>query len=562
MLSNIRLINKTLKILEIKKIQIDFLVLICLISGIVHVSYNMALKPMIDGIITRENPDFSYIKVFLALIFIYILVTFIRKVSFSVVNINIEKSLNYKVSEAVSEVEMSYFDLKKEGEIIAVLTKRIPELKKFFDDSLEKIIFTPINFFMTMTGILLIDYKIGIIIIPGVLLSILVDFKYGNRIITSSKQVLKTENKILAYQKEVVEDIENIKMSKNEDYICKKYDKKTEKYLKSLYKMLKDYQIAYIPGLLNEYLPTILLLVAAIFRVSENSISYGTFFSSLSLVTGASLPFSHFLRIITKIKEQRPKLEELLELLETKNKMSENKTDNANSNNKVIELNNVNYTYQNQKNKVLNNVNLSILKNEKVAIIGKTGSGKSTLLKIILGLYKPDGVVEVFNENPQVNIKKMWEKIGYLDNNIYLFNNSVKYNIVLSERKLTSNEEIKLDKISKLLKLEEFLRDNKILTQFGGNMSGGQRLKISIARALFRSSELLIFDEPAASLDEESENILCEILSNIEITTLIVTHRTKILDICDKVYKIDKNSKIVKIKDITEKGGGEYENQI
>ncbi|RRD39658.1 ABC transporter ATP-binding protein [Leptotrichia sp. OH3620_COT-345] len=406
MLSNIKLLNKMIKILEIKKSQAFFLFFICLISAVAHISYNLLLKPVIDkSLISENNINFEYIKLFLLSVILYILFTFIRKISFLIINMKIEKKLNYKVSETISQMKINDFDSKKEGEKVAILSKKVPELKNFFDNSFEKIIFTPVNFLLTMAGILLIDYKTGIVIIPEVLISILIDFKYGNVIIDSSNEVFKAENELLSYQKEVIEDMENIKMTKNENYIYKNYSEKSEKYLRKTDKMLKDYQTAYIPGLLNEYLPTILLLAVGIFRVPANKMSYGTFLSSLNLVVGASLPFSHFLRTMTKLKGQKAKIDEISELFKQRNGKSEEKSKNeTEEENKIIEMKNVSYTYINKKDEILKNIDMEILKNEKVAIIGKTGSGKTTLLKIILGLYKVEkGTVRVFNMNPEKN---------------------------------------------------------------------------------------------------------------------------------------------------------------
>ncbi|RRD39657.1 ATP-binding cassette domain-containing protein [Leptotrichia sp. OH3620_COT-345] len=149
-----------------------------------------------------------------------------------------------------------------------------------------------------------------------------------------------------------------------------------------------------------------------------------------------------------------------------------------------------------------------------------------------------------------------------MDNNIYLFDSTVKYNVTLLDRELTEEEKVKLEKITKALNMKELVEKNASLKQFGANLSGGQKLKISIARALFKNTELLILDEPTASLDKDSEELLCNLLSKIQATVLIVTHRPEILKICNKVYEINEENQVIKVKDNTEKGGREYENKI
>lgn len=556
MLQSTKLFIKILKILEIKKKNLFFLLLLCLISGVIDVFCSIVLKPLIDKSLISENSiNYKYLKLFLLLMFFSILFTFIRKFFFHIINSNLDRRLNYRITKAISEIRMDYFDMKKEGEIVSILTKRIPELKSFFNEAFEKIIFTPIKFLFTMIGILSIDYKLGVIIIPGVLISVFIDFKYSNNIITSSKEAFKIEDELLAYQKEIIENIENIKMEGNENYIYEKYTEKSKKWIMKVDLMLRDYGVAYIPGLLNEYLPTILLLFIVSLKVSENKISYGVFLSSLSLVAGASLPFSHFLRIMTRLKGQKEKINELEKLFEIKDKIKTKKENiEVKSIDKIVVLKNISYTYKDKKNVILKNVNMEISENEKVAIIGETGSGKSTLLKIILGLYSPlEGTVKVFNKNPDENKKEIWNRIGYLDNNIYLFNGTIEYNITLLERELTLNEKQKLKEIAESLDMKELLESRIDLRQFGNNISGGQRLKISIARALFKNSELLVLDEPSASLDKDSEKILCRVLSKSKVTTLIITHRTEILDICDKIYEITNSNVVIEVNKKSER---------
>ena len=202
---------------------------------------------------------------------------------------------------------------------------------------------------------------------------------------------------------------------------------------------------------------------------------------------------------------------------------------------------------QSDKN-IFNCVNLKVLKGEKISIIGKTGSGKSTLIKIILGLYElnNDSEVIVLGNNIKYSKYEIWNKVGYVDNDNYLFSGSLEYNITLKNH-LTSDDFKSLKEILSMLKIEYLLEKNLDIRQFGSNLSGGEKLKISVARALFKKPQLLILDEPTASMDEYSEKIFCEIIRNIKITTLIVTHRRQVMDICDKIYEISEQ-KVSEIK--------------
>ena len=175
------------------------------------------------------------------------------------------------------------------------------------------------------------------------------------------------------------------------------------------------------------------------------------------------------------------------------------------------------------------------------------------MIKIILGLYD-------LNEKTKINIfgfdvnnekREIWENIGYVDNNTYLFDGSINYNITL-KNDLTNSELTNLENIALMLGINYLLDKDLSIKQFGTNLSGGEKLKICIARALFRNPSLLILDEPTSALDDYSEGLFCDLLKNINVTTILVTHRKKLMDMSDrllrisdnKVFEINKESKI------------------
>ena len=214
---------------------------------------------------------------------------------------------------------------------------------------------------------------------------------------------------------------------------------------------------------------------------------------------------------------------------------------------KEICLNDIVFQYENAEKPVLNHVNLEIPKGKSVALIGPSGGGKTTTVDIILGLLKPtNGEVLVDGENIAECLENWRAKIGYIPQNIYLTDGSIKSNIALGVPK----EEIVEEQVWKALEeaqLADFVRtlpeglDTEV-GERGARISGGQRQRIGIARALYHSPEVLVFDEATSALDNETEKEVMKAIDSLHgnKTMIMIAHRLTTIENCDMVYKVEK----------------------
>ncbi len=210
---------------------------------------------------------------------------------------------------------------------------------------------------------------------------------------------------------------------------------------------------------------------------------------------------------------------------------------------KDIVLKDISFGYT--KNKpILNNINLTIKKNEKIAITGETGSGKSTLVDLIIGLLKQDkGDIVIDGVKLDNNKIKSWRnKSGYIPQAIYLFDGTVAQNVVIGE------DEIDEDKVKAVLKkanMLDFLEKHHegIYTKVGEGgikLSGGQKQRVAIARALYDDPEILVLDEATSSLDNKTESLVMDEIyeAGKDKTLIIIAHRLSTIERCDKVYSL------------------------
>lgn len=211
--------------------------------------------------------------------------------------------------------------------------------------------------------------------------------------------------------------------------------------------------------------------------------------------------------------------------------------------NKDIKIKNLTFAYEKNKN-ILNSINLTIKKGEKVGFIGESGSGKSTLIDIIMGLHLPTQgkiIIDDINELEDKNILNWRKKIGYIPQNIYLFDGTVAENIVFGRQ----YDEIRIIQVLKQVHMYKYLQTkngiNTLVGESGVLFSGGQKQRIAIARALYGNPEVLILDEATSALDDDTElKIMDEVYKlTSNLTLIIIAHRVSTLNKCDKIYKIN-----------------------
>ena len=208
-----------------------------------------------------------------------------------------------------------------------------------------------------------------------------------------------------------------------------------------------------------------------------------------------------------------------------------------------IQINNLSFAYEDNKN-VLKNCSMTIEKGKKIALVGSSGSGKSTMLDLIIRFYDPStGEVKLDDENIRnLDVKSYRSLFGIVSQETLLFNDTIANNIKYGHE-ATDEEVIEAAKTANAYKFIEKM-PNGIHTKIGDRgvlISGGERQRIAIARALIRKPQILVFDEATSALDAESEKIVqSAINTSLENrTAIIVAHRLSTIKDCDTIYVFD-----------------------
>ena len=263
------------------------------------------------------------------------------------------------------------------------------------------------------------------------------------------------------------------------------------------------------------------------------NVAYGSVSGAMSSLSGVAMQFANLIPSVDLIK---PFLE-----TETENSSKGKIIDSLSGN---IEINNVVFRYQKDQDPVLNNLSLKIEDGEYVAIVGKTGCGKSTIMRLLLGFEIPEkGNIYYDNRGIETLDKKsLRQKIGVVMQNGAIFQGDIFSNITVTAPWKTMDDAWEAAHMAGLDKdIESFpMGMHTLISEGSGGISGGQKQRLMIARALITKPKILFFDEATSALDNITQKIVSDNIDKLKCTRIVIAHRLSTIKNCDRILVIDK----------------------
>lgn len=266
---------------------------------------------------------------------------------------------------------------------------------------------------------------------------------------------------------------------------------------------------------------------------------YYAFNTAYGMVSGAFMSLSSIALTFAQIK---PILERVKPLLDAKPEISEGKQVITRLSG-AIEMNNVSFRYNESMPNVIDNLSLKIRPGQYVAIVGKTGCGKSTLMRLLLGFEKADRGA-IYYDGKDINsldLKSLRRKIGSVMQNGKLLHGDIYSNITISAPWLTMDEAFEAAEKAGIA--EDIRRMpmgmHTMISEGSGGISGGQRQRLMIARAIAPKPKILMFDEATSALDNITQRQVCEALDAMKCTRIVIAHRLSTIKQCDRIIVLD-----------------------
>ena len=462
----------------------------------------------------------------------------------------VKKKIQIDMLSSFIKADTEYIENKHTGKYISNLNFDVNQITMMLSTSF-------LNFFkdgLTLIGLLTVmfyqNWRLSLIAIIMIPLASVTAKRLGKRI---SKVVTEAQDKSGDLNKYLIDIFKNhkiIKIFQREKF----EEKRSEKFVNDLKEKSIKISTVFIRATpIMEILTGIMIAILIFYSgklIMNEQLSLNNFFSFLAAMMLAYQPVKSLATINVGVGQGMSAAKRILPIIDNKNLIDPNEDKSfIDFKNGDIEFKDINFNYSsNQENKVLNKINIKINGKKMTALVGQSGSGKSSLLSLIPRIYDPkSGILEIDGQNiKNVNLHSLRKEISIVDQNVTLFDDTIFNNIKYAKPNASEEEIYKAAEQSMCLDFIEKL-ENKYQTMIGENgvrLSGGEKQRLSIARAFLKDSKIILLDEATSSLDSETEEKIQRALDKLILnkTTVVIAHRLSTILNSDKIYVMDKGN--------------------
>jgi len=459
----------------------------------------------------------------------------------------ITKILQFRVMKSLITADTEIIDKKHSGKFISHLTFDIGMITKL----VSTVILNLTKDSLTLIGLLIVmfyqNWKLALFAIIMIPLATIAARSLGKRIGKVTVEAADRTGELTSYLLEIFKNHKIIKIFQKENY---EFDR-TEKFINKLKeKTIKIETVLVRASPIMEALTGIMIALLIYFSgklILNEQLDINNFFSFLAAMMLAYQPVRSLATLNMGLNQGLAAAKRILPIIDNENKIKEiENSRKLNLKNGEIEFKNIYFKYNEDENDVLNNVDILIKGGEMTSLVGHSGAGKSSIMNLIPRLYdKTSGDILIDKQSIyDLGINSLRSNISLVTQDITLFDDTIKNNISYAKMDATNDE---IYEAARLSHSEDFISKlpNKYETLIGENgvrLSGGEKQRISIARAILKKSKIILLDEATSSLDAETETKIQEAINLLtkNRTALVIAHRLSTVMNSNKIYVLER----------------------
>lgn len=537
-----------LRILKLIKGNI-FLMIIVIISLLISIYFEVQIpyisKVIIDDYILSKTSFSSLIKIVLVFALfnvLFILFTYLYKTILTLISEKIIHNLRMKLFDHIVKLPLSYFDKNSSGQITTRLTNDVEALSDFFPSKILDLVKD--LFIIIATLIMMIKMHLQLTLVCSIAIPIifLITYPYKNK---SIKNYSALRNILGNIKSNITETLYGMKIIQIFNIQNQKY--KEFKEINDSYNKLNFMEVVLTSVFrpLFEIIQNLIIALIIFYAIGNDTIKIGVIYAFINYSKKFFNPIMYVADNFSELMKGLVASSRIFEIFDNYKVEQENSDEGIMLSNspQIIEFKNVWFAYDNE-NYVLKDVSFKIEKNKLTAFVGTTGSGKTTIASLIFRFYKiQKGQILIDGINLyEINLQSLRERITYIIQNIFMFNGDINYNISLDE----NADQSRIVKTAKISNLHEFILNKsnqyeEYVNEGGTTLSYGERQLISLARGLYKESQVLILDESTSNIDTITESLIQDSIEKIrnDKTLIVIAHRLSTIKHADKIIVLD-----------------------
>ena len=474
---------------------------------------------------------------------------YFAKMTLQKAGMQMQKELQLQIMNSILLSDIETMNKKHSGKYLSNLTFDVSMVQRLLSDTI--LLLTKDT--LTLIGLLSVmfyqNWRLALFAIIMIPLASFASKSLGKRMGKISTQIQEINGLLTSFVLEIFKNHKIIKIFQKENF----ENKRSEHYLEIFKSKAVKVQAVLIRATpIMEILTGIMiggLIYYAGNLVLKNELEINNFFSFLAAMMLSYQPVRSLATLNMGIQQGISAARRILPIIDAKN-LDLNVGEELKVKNGSVEFKNVSFKYETVEKNTLNDLSLKIIGGKMTALVGYSGAGKSTIMNLIPRFYdlsKGEILIDdqsIFN----VSIKSLRENISLVSQDTTLFDDTIKNNIIYSK---TDASEQEINEVVKLSHCDEFINKlpngiNTIIGENGIRLSGGEKQRLSIARAMLKKSQIILLDEATSSLDADTEEKIQTAINYLtkDRTTLVIAHRLSTIINSSKIYVIDQGNVI------------------
>ena len=471
---------------------------------------------------------------------------YLAKATMISVGEEIKKKLQFVMIKSLIKTDTQIIDKRHSGKFIANLTYDVNHITNLLSNAILTLFKDTLTLIGLLTVMFLQNWKLALVSIIMIPLASFFAKTLGKRVGKVTTQAQENAGFLTTYLVELFKNHKLIKIFQKENYENTRADKHLSN-LKDKNKKLATVFVRMSP--IMEFFTGIMIAILIFYSgklMAKGEVDINNFFSFLAAMMLAYQPVRALSTLNMVLNQGLSAASRILPIIDQKNYVTDTLSAKPLELKKAnIEFKKLSFAYDNKDEKVLDNINLEFLGGKMTSLVGHSGSGKSTILNLIPRFYDAQsGDILIDNQSIyKSTIKSLRSEISLVSQETTLFDDTIKNNIKYANDGATDEE---VYEVAKLSYCEDFINNlpNKYETLIGENgirLSGGEKQRLSIARAMMKKSSIILLDEATSSLDSETESKIQTALKILtkDRTTIVIAHRLSTILNSNNIYVID-----------------------